>query len=137
MATQNDATTDLEHCSYVSHENDIHEFIITHSTKRAADELVGHIKTKLIDIPPNQTIRELVDFSAGVPPIAYLARRGRETMDSTGSPKIRVAFLYQQSTTMTILRTLVDLVQVGNVRVKAFRATQRGEAVEWLLKDDR
>jgi hypothetical protein len=137
MAAPNDTNTDHEHCSYVLHKNGIHEFIINHPTKRAADELIGCIKTKLNDIPPHQTVRELVNFSAGVPPIAYLAHRGRETMTSAPSPKLRVAFVYEQSTAMTILRTLVDLVQLNTVHVKGFRTGQRGEAIEWLLKDER
>ena len=137
MAAHNNANNDLEHCSYAFHENGIHEFIINRPTPRAVDDLIGHIKTRLNDIPSHQTVRELVNFSVGVPPIAYMARRGRETMVSTGSPKLRVAFLYEQSTTMAILKTLVDLVQIGAVQVKAFRARQRAEAIEWLLKDGR
>src|SRR5215813_7413656 len=137
MAAPSDANNDLEHCSYVLHENGIHEFIINHPTKRAADELIGYINTKLNDNPPYQTIRELVNFSAGVPPIAYLARRGREAMTSSGSPMLRVAFLHEQSTAMTILRALVDLVQLDTVHVKAFRTRQRSEAIEWLLKEER
>jgi hypothetical protein len=137
VTAPNDTNNDLEHCSYVFHENGIHEFIIKHPTRRAADELVGYINTKLNDIPPTQTIRELVDFSAGVPPIAYLARRGREIMSSSSSPRLRVAFLYQQSAAMTILRSLVDLVHLNTIHVKAFQTQQREQAIEWLLKEDR
>ena len=137
MAVRNDASNVLDHCSYVLHENGIHEFVINRPTKLAVDELVGYINTKLNDIPPDQTVRELVDFSVGVPPIAYMARQARATIGSSAPPNLRVALLYQQSTAITILRTLVDLVQLGTVHVKAFRAPQRGEAIEWLLSDGR
>src|ERR1043166_3136943 len=137
MAAPTHTNNDLEHCSYVLHENGIHEFVINRPTRRAADELIGHINTKLNDIPPHQTVRELVNFSAGVPPIAYLAGRGREIMPSSHSPRLRVAFLYEQSTAMTILKALVDLVQLNTVHVSAYRTRQRDEAIEWLLKEER
>jgi hypothetical protein len=131
------AIADLEHCSYTLHENGIHEFTINRPTRRAVDELFAHITTKLNHIPADETIRELVDLSAGVPPIAYMAHLGRDAINMSNSPKLRVAFLYQQSTMMMLLKTLVDLIQPGALWIKPFRAQQREEAIEWLLKDTR
>ena len=131
----------LEHCRYIEHENGIHEIILLTASKEAVDcyiSIVGPLFLK----NPDETLRYILNANEydNLPPLHYFIqqsnaykkqhwyiRRGRLAVFFT-----RNALWLMVASVVSMLNTLYrsDLV------IRVFEATERKDAIEWLLCDD-
>jgi hypothetical protein len=121
--------------AYVRHDNGIHEFIFRDKSKRSADEVFAWVEELNASLSPDETMLELVDISAGLPPINYVTQRVRELQKRFPRlPKMRVAFLYQAHSVLSILAALLALLPMSGLAVRQFHVKDRQAAIEWLLR---
>jgi hypothetical protein len=126
---------DTPHASYILHENGIHEFIFKDDSRRAADDVFGWTDQLNAVTPREQTIREIMNISAGLPSITYLTQRMREMKARYPQmPKLRVAFLYDSPSVLSFLAAVLALVKLGDLAVQRFHVKDRDAAVQWLLQ---
>jgi hypothetical protein len=125
---------DTPHAAYIRHDNGIHQLTFKDSSAQAADEIFAWAEAIYAAASHEQTVLELADLSAGLPPISYLARHVRSVHDQYARLlHVRAAFLYQSSTGMTALNTVLKLVPVNGSAVRQFHVKDREKAIAWLL----
>lgn len=128
---------DTPHASYILHENGIHEFIFKDDSRRAADDVFGWTDQLNAVTPREQTIREILNISAGLPSITYLTQRMREMKARYPQmPKLRVAFLYDSPSVLSFLAAVLALVKIGDLAVQRFHVKERDAAIQWLLREN-
>jgi hypothetical protein len=126
---------DTPHASYILHENGIHEFLFKDDSRRAADDVFEWTGQLNAVTPPEQTIREIMNISVGLPSITYLTQRMREMKSRYPQmPKLRVAFLYDSPSVLSFLAAVLALVKLGDLAVQRFHVKDREAAIQWLLQ---
>jgi hypothetical protein len=126
-----------EACSYILHDNGIHEFILMEATRRGVDQLVELINQLYDKTTPDETVYEIIEFRGGMPPISYAVQRAREQLARYPKmPKLRAVILYDTDLFISFIIPLANVIfsRVNNLNVKYYPKSNREAAIAWLLQ---
>ena len=117
--------------------NDVHAFIFHYADEETVDEFIQQFREVLHQQPRDETLLMLVDLRPmGIPPFAYtlnaVARLFKEPQIANPEPpKIRAAYIYDQSRFIEVMKRFFGLLKLNNQR--RFFKGQQVEALAWLL----
>ena len=119
-------------------ENGIHEFHFLHNGRRVADEYVVFLAEMTRSYEPGTMLRLIINMSEnGIPPVTYLSRRIKETLDELPHRlPSRTAMIHDSHSMVTILAdAAVRLMASAQIdKVRFFTQSHREEAIAWVLE---
>jgi uncharacterized protein YukJ len=131
--------TQIDKCTYIAHDNGIHEFVLADGSNETLDQWLYHIDQIFAQHLQEQLLRVLYvsqrDLLPSIP--SMMARVRMLYKRHPVRPPVRQVIIYDNPRMVSILNVFV---QVSNItgRVDAtrfFSKAQRQEALEWLLLD--
>lgn len=127
-------SNDEPHCSYIMRPDGIHQFTFNKASTQALDEFLSQLSTIYREAPRQTTTRVLVDLRpSGLPPMRQAASRGALFRSNVQEmPPARVAYVYRDSTLMSLAKTFLEIVRLKNV-TRQFFHDDEAAAVMWLM----
>src|SRR5688572_16195787 len=91
--------------------NGIHEFVIKKPTADALEGIFNQLEKLYAEIPQSTTVLELIDSRGGSIPISKAMRLTRSFVAKIRDwPNVRVAVLYQDNLSFTVVQPIVQLL---------------------------
>lgn len=111
----------------------VHKFTILHGTMRAVDEVFEQLARIYDEHPKEAWLLFLFDLRPdGTPPFNHtLATAMRFFGQRQQMPRTRVAYIYEKSTLITILRAFFRVVRLSSQR-RFFQGDVEEQAIAWL-----
>jgi len=124
-----------EHVELVLLESDIHHYIWHDNTRDAVYEQADYYKHINETLPPNETIRLLIDLrQAGAPPFKVLSDViGKSGMRN--DVNYRTAYLSDDTILPVLMKNFVVANRISGNR-GFFKSNEEAVAIEWLLEDE-
>jgi hypothetical protein len=126
-------------CTHRLLKNGVHEFTFHDRTRRTVDEYVEHLALITNANAPDTQLYFIINIEeGGIPPIAYLSRRIKDTLSKLSHrlPSRTVLLHNNNPMVMMLADTAIRMMasmQIDSVRV--FHRDQWDSAVEWLLAE--
>ena len=121
--------------TYTHHENGIHEFEFTESSRKALDEWYAYIEDFYQGKTEEKTVRVLVVQRSGQQPLSYAYKRAMElNRRYPDRPQLRYAFLNDSSGIMQLLSVFISMLRSRDP-ARYYSISRRDEAIAWLLSE--
>ncbi|MBI5667380.1 MAG: hypothetical protein HZC41_05170 [Chloroflexi bacterium] len=126
-------------CLHQQHDNGIHEFVFTESSRQAVDEWFTQLDYITRDVPSGTMMYFLVRSTAtDVLPVAYMIKSAFNWV--TENPHLytaRVAFLHRSNFYYPHAKSFIRAWQMSNgIAVRFYPSDRRDDAVRWLLAEN-
>lgn len=126
-------------CLYRPHDNGIHEFIFTESSRQAVDEWFAQLEALTRSAEAGTMMHYLVRSTASAPlPAAYMLKSARRwIMDNRYLYTARIVFLHRSNFYYPHAKLFIRAWQMSNgIAVRFYPADRREDAVRWLLENN-
>lgn len=132
----------IEHCKYIKHDNGIHEIILLSATRDAVDCYTSIVGPLFLNKPEDETLRYILNATEckNLPPLRYFVQRSNDYKKE--HPEIgpgRLAVLYQRNGFWLMVSSIINMLNTlytSELVLCMFEASEREQAIEWLLRDD-
>lgn len=129
-------TETLGNCTYIHHDNGIHEFILGDNSRQTFEDNLILLQRALDAHPLREPFREILYLQGGAPPISYTLRRTQNLLRSRAeTPHIRAALLHEPGIVISLAQPFLDMLRIS-YSWRFFQPEQHDLAVQWLLEDE-
>jgi hypothetical protein len=115
-------------------EGGIHEIVVRKPSRQAVDELFDYFNEIHASAASGEVVRFLVSHVNGAIPLNYAMERTRQDHHKWTHPS-RTAHLSDSGSLVYIAARLFSTVRQPNSKIRYFPASERDQAVAWLLRE--